>query len=88
MKRYPLAHKIIIPPGTARVRLDVTNVAATIKREQKRLKANETCKTVKLPPLVVVDPLVWDGVPDTRGQDLGRFNCQGAYVYPLKRSKP
>ncbi len=39
MKRYPMAHKIIIPEGTHRVRLDHTDVAATIKRARKEQAA-------------------------------------------------
>lgn len=85
MKRYPLAHKIIIPPSLLPLRTDGADIRKTFAAARKQLKATAEVR-VMLPALQVEDPVVermpWGSGP---GEDLGRFNCQGAYVFPLKR---
>lgn len=55
---FPKAHKIIKPPSLRPIRTDTTDIRKTFAAERKRLAAAETCKVVKLPALVVEDPVV------------------------------
>jgi len=58
MKRYPMAHKIHIPPGTERVDMYHTDVAATFKRVRKQQAAAAA--------VVVLPALVLDSLPSVR----------------------
>jgi len=55
---FPKAHKIIKPPSLRPIRTDTTDIRKTFAAARRAIKANETCKTVKLPALVVDDPVV------------------------------
>lgn len=55
MKRYPMAHKINIPPGTERVDMWHTDVAATFKRIRKEQAAQAVAVPLRTVPALVVD---------------------------------
>ena len=59
---FPKAQKIIKPASLRPIRTDTTDIRKTFAAERKRLKDADACKVVKLPPLVVEDPVVSGGI--------------------------
>lgn len=84
MKRYPLAHKIHMPERPYREAVN-TDIRATIKAERKRLASEEVCKPVKADHTTpFADRAPWGTGP---GEDLGRFNCAGYYMFPIRKAQ-